>query len=201
MSDHRTVKGRLHTELATWANAGRHTPGDYHYPSWAAFLQREAEPFDCVPCTRSLYMRPRFCYGNAIMLAAMVGLPYVEGMACPRIDMPAVPHAWNLNAAGQAIDSTWALGEAQGAPVEGRAYFGVRFAVKRADKATWDGDANVLDDWKHKWPILREPWPGEDSPGDREGLVERMVARDDTVTVQMLETAWARRRAMLGEAA
>lgn len=194
-----TAIERLRSELAMFAGCGRMTPREYAYTGWPEFLQRHGEEFACAPCPRHLYMRPGFCYGNAIMLATMAGLPYVEGFAVPREDMPAVPHAWNLDAEGRVVDSTWALGEDAGAPADRRAYLGVRFAVRRADEATWEGDSCVLDDWKRRWPVLREPWTGEDSPGDVDGLLEVFAARDNT-TSDVLERAWARRALEVGRA-
>lgn len=194
-----TAVERLRSELAMYAGTGRMTPRTYHYAGWPDFLLREGELFDVAPCPSSLYMRPGFCYGNAIMVATMAGLPYVEGVACPGPDFPMVPHAWNLNEQGQVIDSTWALAETRGAPVDRRAYLGVRFSVARADEATWEGDSCVLDDWKRRWPVLREPWPGEDSPGPLDGLLAQFAARDDT-TPEALEAAWARRALAVGRA-
>lgn len=193
-----TAVERLRSELAMYAGCGRMTPTGYAYAGWPEFVQRHGEEFECVPCPRHLYMRPRYCYGNAIMLGVMAGLPYVEGMACPHPDMPAVPHAWNLDEQGRVVDSTWALGE-DGAPAEGRAYLGVRLSVRRADEATWEGDSCALDDWKRRWPILREPWQGEDSPGDVDGLLEVFAARDNTTAVA-LERAWQRRLLTVGRA-
>lgn len=48
-------------------------------------------------------------------------------------------------------DRVWALG-----------YLGVVFSAERADVATWTNDATVLDDPDHGWPLLRQPWKGED---------------------------------------
>lgn len=190
-----TAIERLRSELAMYAETGRMTPSSYHYAGWPDFLQREGEEFECAPCPPNHYMQPGFCYGNAIVVGAVIGLAYVEGMACPRHDMPAVPHAWNLNAEGRVIDSTWALAEDHDFPPEGRAYVGVRFSVARADEATWDGDACVLDDWKRRWPVLREPWQPEDSPGPLDELPARFAARSGQVNVSpdRLERAFALR--------
>jgi hypothetical protein len=64
-----------------------------------------------------------------------------------------VQHAWCEDQTGCPVEVTW--------PWPGRAYRGCRFDAGRADDATWDGDANVLDDSYRGWPLLREPWRGE----------------------------------------
>jgi hypothetical protein len=38
----------------------------------------------------------------------------------------------------------------------------------RADDATWYGDGSVLDDYKRRWSLFREPWLGEDFAKVRE---------------------------------
>lgn len=103
---------------------------------------------------------PRMCFGNAIAVAVVEGLRYVEGFAMhSRIPLP-IHHAWNLDADDRPVDVTWApmAAELGLGPV---AYLGVEFSVERADDATWNGDANVLDDDQRGWPILRQPWEGE----------------------------------------
>ena len=105
----------------------------------------------------------KMCYGNAIVLGALEGLRYVEGMAlAPTGDL--IPHAWNVNAEDGVIDCTWCN--------RALIYFGCEFSIERADDATWNGDASILDDWKRRWPIFRERWAGEDytiqwPPSDR----------------------------------
>ena len=49
-------------------------------------------------------------------------------------------------------------------PPHERQYQGTPFTVARAYDCSWHGDACVLDDFNRGWPILRERWPGEDSP-------------------------------------
>jgi len=112
------------------------------------------------------------CYGNAIAHGAMYGLKYVEGFAvAPGGGKPGslpagsvVLHAWNLDAAGNVYDSTWLN--------TGLCYVGVEFSVERADDATWNGDACVLNDDHRDYPIFQKPWTGEDytltwPPSDR----------------------------------
>ena len=96
---------------------------------------------------------PSTCYGNAIIVAVVHGLPYVEGYALSPIGR-IFPHAWNAQDV-YAIDTTWRT--------PGLAYVGVEFSVERADDCTWNGDATVLNDYKRGWPLLRQPWHGEDA--------------------------------------
>lgn len=103
---------------------------------------------------------PRMCFGNAITVGVLEDLAYVEGYAMhAKLPMP-VHHAWNLDADGHVVDITWAplAREFDLGPV---AYLGVHFSIERADDATWNGDANVLDDDQRGWPLLRQRWQGE----------------------------------------
>jgi hypothetical protein len=96
---------------------------------------------------------PRCCFGNAIAFAVKHGWRYFEGYALPpREDRP-ILHAWNVDVSGGLIDATWRN--------RGRAYFGVEFAVGRADDATWNGNQCILDDRERGWPIFRQAWEGE----------------------------------------
>jgi hypothetical protein len=149
----------------------------YAYLSSYEFVLREGEEFEPAPCPPTMAMYPKLCFGQAIMLSATLGLPYVEGYAYPGRGFPAIQHAWNLLPDGRVLDVTWARAERAGGDPANRAYLGVRFSARRADGATWDGDASVLDDWQRGYPILREPWQGEDSPGDVTGLLDTITAR------------------------
>ncbi len=97
---------------------------------------------------------PKCCYGNSIVLGAQQGFAYVEGYALIHCGGLVVQHAWN-DRDGQALDVTW--------PTPGLAYLGVEFCLGRADEAMWTGDATVLDDYRRHWPLLRQPWQGEDA--------------------------------------
>ena len=124
----------------------------FHYMSCADFLLQEGKWYDPVPFPKHVPQgAAKMCFGNAIMLAGLrPGWKYVEGYANAVIP---VHHAWNVDHHGQLVDSTWLN--------IGTAYFGVEFSVERADEATWDGDASILDDWMREWPIFREKWKGE----------------------------------------
>jgi len=100
--------------------------------------------------------RPRCCFDNAITVAMLYDIPYIEGYALLGLDGQtlALHHAWNLDAHGRVIDVTWH-------PYVGLAYLGVQFAPERADEATWNFDGTILEDDKRRYPLLREPWHGE----------------------------------------
>lgn len=124
------------------------------YRGPADFVLREGQVYRPRQ-TPDLVGAPRACYGNSIALAAIYGFRYVEGYAVdPGLARTVIHHAWNLDDDGLLVDSTWANC--------GLAYLGVEFALGRADDATWNGDATTLDDHNRGWPVLREPWPGED---------------------------------------
>lgn len=138
---------------------------DYAYASRYDFVLQEGTWYDA-PTEPHGYPQgaPRMCFGNAIDAAVLHGLRYVEGYAASAVvpDMP-IHHAWNLDPDGQLVDVTWGAWDGTGrcvVPV-GAAYLGVEFSVERADEATWDGDASVLDDFRRDWPLFRVPWRGE----------------------------------------
>ena len=93
------------------------------------------------------------CFGNAIFLAARFGLKYVEGIALAPTG-EAILHGWNTLPDGELVDSTWGN--------TGLVYLGVEFSVERADDATWNGDAHVLNDENRGYPIFQQRWQGED---------------------------------------
>lgn len=125
---------------------------------------------------------PKMCFGNAITTGVLEDLRYVEGYAMhAKLPMP-VHHAWNLDSDGQVIDVTWSplARELDLGPV---AYLGVVFSIERADDATWNGDANVLDDDQRGWPLLRQRWEGERDdiewpPSDRLAGLRLLAAGD-----------------------
>ena len=126
--------------------------------------------------------RPRCCFDNAIQLAVCRGVPYVEGYALALLPEGtiALHHAWNLDAGARVIDTTWPDATTGG-------YLGVIFAPERADEATWDGDATILEDDRRKYPLLRQPWHGEDParvwpPSPRLDRLRRKGARHGTHT-------------------
>lgn len=150
------------------------------YAGMYDFVLREGTWFD--PPTGPLeYQRgaPRMCFGNAIVLAATRGLRYIEGFALSPLGLP-IHHAWNLDPAGQVVDTTWGLWAGGRCLIPmGLAYVGVEFAVERADEATWNGDASVLDDWNRGWPLMQHPWEGERTDWQESDRIKalRLLAR------------------------
>lgn len=147
------MRQQLKRERQRW----RSVPG-LVYQGPADFVLAEGEWYEPVGCRACV---PKQCFGNALMMT-LRGWTYVEGYALSP-DVPdgwryvgpeLVPHAWGVDPEGQAWELTWAF--------VGRAYRGVRFSAGRADDATWNGDATILDDFNRGWPVLRQAWTGED---------------------------------------
>jgi hypothetical protein len=97
------------------------------------------------------------CFGNAIYLAAQKDYRYVEGLALNgEINIPLpIHHGWNIDADGNLIESTWPYNE-------NHAYIGVEFSLGRADHATWEDDATVLDNPRNRQALYTQIWHGED---------------------------------------
>lgn len=135
------------------------------YRGPADFILQHGEEFEPQALPEEYeYGAPKLCFANALILAATSGLVYVQGYAFGPFGLP-IPHAWNVDAEGGLVDTTWQSEETDSGlrvPMPGSAYLGVRFSVGRADDALWNGDADVVDDWQRRWPLLREPWTGED---------------------------------------
>lgn len=115
------------------------------------FLLKHGKWMDPAPLDTTRYRRgaPKACFGNAVLLAAVHGIRYVEGL------IP-VHHAWNLDLQDRMIDNTW---DGRVTPV---AYLGVEFSVGRAMTAIWDDDGCVLDNPHDRFRIFRTEWKGED---------------------------------------
>ena len=115
------------------------------------------------------------CFGNAIYLGGLYGLRYVEGFAVAPTNGSVILHGWNITDDDSVIDSTWCN--------TGVLYLGVEFSIERADDASWNGDASVLNDDKRNYPIFQRIWKGEDysltwPPSDR---LEHLRRRDRTL--------------------
>ena len=147
---------------ATWTPRPGSPEARLHYKGPADFILREGRLMMWRPGAADWIRKglPRHCFHNALMVGCVHRLPIVEGFAWNDVTPIPIHHAWNLDSRGRVIDVTW------DERVQGRAYMGVPFAARRLHDCTWHGDASVLDDWMRHWPVLAEPWPGEDSPGD-----------------------------------
>jgi ribosomal protein L37E len=145
-----------------------------HYCGREDFLLQHGRFFEVEPWDGTYKQGvPKQCFGNAILTCAMYDLRYVEGVAiAPHGAGMAIHHAWNVDAAGKVVDTTWCN--------TGLIYMGVEFALGRADDATWNGDAAILDDYKRKYPIFQQPWKGEDGhifwpPSDGMNLIYEAI--------------------------
>jgi hypothetical protein len=142
--------------LVSTVNGGK-PPQGYVYNGAADFLLQHGKWYEPMPYPEGMWDGvPKCCFGNSIIAAVKYGLRYVEGFAVAnlgiRLHLP-VHHAWNVDSSGRLYDSTWK-------PI-GLAYFGVEFSVERADDATWNGDASVLNDYQRGNPLFRQRWNGE----------------------------------------
>jgi hypothetical protein len=125
------------------------------YLSVMEFVHRHGKVFEPAPWDgRFKKGRMKQCFSNAFILAVESGLRYVEGYAVsPHFPMP-ISHAWNVDEQGRAVDITWEN--------KGLAYLGIEFATGRVDDAIMHGTGCVLDDWERGFPLLQQPWTGED---------------------------------------
>lgn len=148
-----------------------------HYRGMHDFLAQHGKAYE--PRKKAVKLpwgAPKCCYGNALAAAVKYGWTYVEGIALGVIP---VQHAWNVRDDGEMVDLTWRQ--------VGSAYLGVEFSIGRADDCTWNGDATVLDDWRRGWPILQQPWTGED--WDREWDYSRPIRAAMTMSEKRLQSA------------
>jgi hypothetical protein len=125
-------------------------PDGYVYRGAADFVLRHGSFYEARLCGKPA--NNRACFGNSLVIAELLGWRYVEGFALNLFGLP-IHHAWIVDVGGQALELTWAA--------LGSGYMGVEFDPLRADDATWNGDASVLDDWKRGYPLFKQPWTGE----------------------------------------
>jgi hypothetical protein len=137
---------RLRTYLEGTRDFAGKLPTKYCYRNVYDFVLCEGRFFEQQPRPDSITLRHiGECLGNAFLTMTRTGLQYAEGYAVVGSRIP-VLHAWNVDADGSVIDSTWE-------PV-GSIYFGIVFppSIVRGAKTS------VLDDWESGWPLLRESW-------------------------------------------
>ena len=132
----------LRSSLETLRNASGKLPNDYSYTGPADFVLREGRFFRPRPLPVKIKLRKLgLCFHNALWISTEHGFAYVEGYAVHAAETP-ILHAWNIDAKGFVIDTTWR-------PV-GSAYFGVILPV--AEKLKWRG--SLIDNWENGWPLL-----------------------------------------------
>src|SRR5216684_4697510 len=116
-------------------------PTEYCYRNVYDFVLREGRFFEPQPRPDRITLRHiGECFRNAFLTMRIAGLQYAEGYAVTGGKHP-VLHAWNIDAEGSVIDSTWE-------PV-GSAYFGIILPLSIVKRAK----TSVLDDWESGWPL------------------------------------------------
>jgi hypothetical protein len=137
---------RLRTYLEQVRDFAGKLPPEYCYRNVYDFVLREGRFFRPQPRPDLITLRHiGECFRNAFLTMMRTGLEYAEGYAATGSKIP-VLHAWNADAEGSVIDSTWE-------PV-GSAYFGIILPLSVVRRAK----ISVLDDWERGWPVLRESW-------------------------------------------
>jgi hypothetical protein len=121
-------------------------PPKYQYRNVYDFVLREGRFFEPQPRPEQVTLRHiGECFRNAFLTMMTTGLQYAEGYAVSGRKIP-VLHAWNVDAQGAVIDSTWE-------PV-GSIYFGIMLPRSIVERA----QTSVLDDFESGWPLLWEFW-------------------------------------------
>jgi hypothetical protein len=160
-------------------------PSIYAYEGPQHFLLERGVFFAPAPLPKRLPIRKRrlvgkTCYCSAWTLADAVEgrLRYVEGYAFMSGLTAPVPHAWCVDVHNRVVDVTWGAGG-----LEESAYFGVMFDVTKMRQLS-----PYLDDWEHRYPILKrdervaatfvviEPLPHAASKRDRRAGVGDQLA-------------------------
>lgn len=144
-------QGKSEEELYAFLRVLRSTTsklpdGEYFYGCPVDFVLQEGRFFRPKPLPREIELQPReqsFAYAQAI--SAALRLRYVEGYAVNAERLPML-HAWNLDAHGFVVDATWKPPSA--------AYMGVVFSIK----ARKNVGTSLIDDWAHRWPLLRKQY-------------------------------------------
>lgn len=139
-------------------------PRNYEYWGMEDFLLRHGRFFD-VSKLKAAFISgtPKQCFNNSVELAVRVkGYRYVEGLALTEgLPLP-VSHAWNVDAFGEFFyDCTWQERCDSGWKFRGIAYLGVEFSLKRAKHSVVKNGCSVLEDYRDRFLIYKEPWTGE----------------------------------------
>ncbi len=137
----------VRSKLEAFRNFSGSLPSQYYYRCPSDFVLREGRFFDSRPLPNKIKRGPaRECFRNAFLTAIARKLPYVEGYSFNSAGFPLL-HAWNLDAEGCVVDTTWV-------PV-GQAYFGVVLPLPLIHSLQGN---SVIDDWTNGWPLLKRPW-------------------------------------------
>jgi hypothetical protein len=131
----------LHTYLERARDFAGKLPPKCGYRNVYDFVLREGRFFEPQPRPEQITLRHiGECFRNAFLTMMKTGLQYAEGYAVVGSTIP-VLHAWNVDAEGSVIDSTWE-------PV-GSIYFGIVFPSSIVERAK----TSVLDDFESGWPV------------------------------------------------
>lgn len=122
------------------------------------FLREHGRFFEPSPLPKGIRSgKIAVCFANSYRLLKRYGkargLVYVEGYAVSNHVMQAHLHAWCADPHGNVYDRTWGIGQA---------YFGVAFKTAfvmseiRRRRKSGDLYFGFLDDWDHRWPVIRQ---------------------------------------------
>lgn len=139
----------LRSQLEKVRHFAERLPDKYHYCGPYDFVLREGQFFLSRPLPKEFELGAiTECFLNAFQTAVANEVPYVEGYAFSS-DNAFIPHlhAWNVDAEGFVVDTTWG-------PV-GAAYLGVIFPLSLVYCTR---GSSVIDNCVNHWPLLRESW-------------------------------------------
>lgn len=157
MSDNITVIDNLRDYLAWTVESRKKLIGkpDTPYSCMEDFVLQEGTVFDHWSPRVGKYKMGYMghCFHNAYMLAVRSrgNLSYVEGYAQGTI--VAMHHAWNVDADGGIVDTTW-YGRIDVAPSD---YMGVTFPIEHVREVR-SRETSVIDDWRAGWPLLQKKY-------------------------------------------
>lgn len=150
-TEHMSTKEYL--KMIVRLKQGMSKPKGYYYSCIEEYVLAKGQPFEPRPLPEEYeYMPLKRCYENAALMTYQ-GLSYVEGYATTSIGFTTM-HAWNLDDAGQVVDVTWRFKK----NYHPMSYYGVVFDTGEMRKIILRvGHYGVLDNWKEKYPLLKNP--------------------------------------------
>jgi hypothetical protein len=156
MSDSELLRDQFRSHLAKQRDLLSErlkNPSQFHYLGIPDFLLREGQFFEPRPLPAHIgYLEFKHCYMNTFRTALEENFVYVEGYAVSNSNDTPTLHAWNLDADGFVVDTTW--------NPHGRVYLGVVFPLAVVPRKSGK-QYPVIDDWEHGYPVLRKAWDGE----------------------------------------